>query len=104
MLDQDMDKRIMDVNMEIAQEDIDLLVKLNPVRTPETTTKELLIATDAPVIEFRNFLKAWQAKGWRLNQELLIQQRGNTATAIASPNRCNNRNWVLDTAPLLKPL
>ena len=41
-----MDKRIMDTNMEIAQEDIDLLVNLNPVRTPETNTKEILVPAD----------------------------------------------------------
>ena len=48
MLDPAMDQKIVDINMEIAQEDIDVLVNLNPVRTPETTTKELLVPSDRP--------------------------------------------------------
>jgi len=101
MLDPAMDKRIMDVNMEIAQEDIDVLVKLNPIRTPETTTKELLIATDTPVVKFREFLKEWEGRGWRINQEQLIKQRGNIASAIPSPTRTQSKNWVLDEVPTL---
>jgi len=101
MLEPEMDQRIMDVNMEVAQEDIDVLVKLNPVRTPETLTKEILIATDTPVVEYRKYLKEWEARGWRIDQERLIAQRGNVATAIPSPGRRSGKNWVLDAAPLL---
>ncbi len=101
MLDPAMDKRIMDANMEIAQEDIDVLVKLNPVRTPETTTKELLIATDTPVVKFREFLQEWETKGWRIDQKQLIAQRGDIASSIPSPARRTAKSWVLDTLPLV---
>jgi len=101
MLDPAMDKRIMDVNMEIAQEDIDLLIKLNPVRTPETLTKELLIITDTPVVKYREFLKDWENAGWRINIEQLVKQRGDVASAIPSPARRTSKSWVLDQVPLI---
>jgi hypothetical protein len=87
--------------MEIAQEDIDVMVNLNPVRTPETLTKEILIPSDQPVVAYREFLKSWEAKGWRLNQQKLRAQRGDIAMAIPSPSRRTEKNWVLDIAPLI---
>jgi phenylpropionate dioxygenase-like ring-hydroxylating dioxygenase large terminal subunit len=99
MMDPEMDQRIVDINMEIAQEDIDLLVNLNPVRTPETTTKELLVPADKPLLRYRELLKEWESKGWRIDMEKLAVQRGNVASAIPCPQRRKEKNWVLDEAP-----
>ena len=99
MLDPAMDQRIIDVNMEIAQEDIDVLVKLNPVRTPETTTRELLVPADRPVVRYRELLKDWEGNGWRIDLEKLARLRGDTAVAIPSPARRTEKNWILDEIP-----
>jgi hypothetical protein len=99
MMDPALDQRIVDINMEIAQEDIDLLVNLNPVRTPETTTKELLVPTDKPLLRYRELLKDWEGKGWRIDMEKLAVQRGNVASAIPCPQRRKEKNWVLDEVP-----
>jgi len=101
MRDPEMDQKITDVNMEVADEDIEVLEKLYPVRTPETLNNELLIATDAPVVKYREFLKDWQSRGWRIDQQALQANRGNVATAIPSPARRNEKNWVHDSVPLL---
>jgi phenylpropionate dioxygenase-like ring-hydroxylating dioxygenase large terminal subunit len=103
MLDPEMDQKIVDINMEIAQEDIDLLVKLNPVRTPETLTKELLVPTDKPVVRYRELLKEWQQRGWRIDMKKLFEQRGDVAFAIPCPARRIEKNWILDEVPRVKP-
>jgi hypothetical protein len=101
MMDPANDQRIVDINMEIAQEDIDLLVKLNPVRTPETMTKELLVPTDKPLVRYRELLKEWEERGWRIDMLKLAEQRGNVASSIPCPQRRTAKNWVLDEVPLV---
>jgi phenylpropionate dioxygenase-like ring-hydroxylating dioxygenase large terminal subunit len=99
MMDPKMDQKIVDINMEIAQEDIDILVKLNPVRTPETTTKELLVPADKPLLRYRELQKEWEKRGWRMDLKKLAEQRGNVASAIPCPERRTSKNWVLDEVP-----
>ncbi|MGI9308245.1 MAG: Rieske 2Fe-2S domain-containing protein [Gammaproteobacteria bacterium] len=101
LLEPENDQRIVDINMEIAQEDIDLLVNLNPVRTPETLNKELLVPADKPVVRYRELLKEWEARGWRLDLDKIQKQRGNVAMAIPCPARRTSKNWILDSAPLV---
>jgi hypothetical protein len=99
MMDEKHDQQIVDINMEIAQEDIDVMEKLSPVRTPETTTKELLVPSDEPVINYRKALKSWEARGWRLDLKKMAKLDGDVATAIPSPARREQKNWVLDEVP-----
>lgn len=101
MLDPSHDQPIIDVNMEIAQEDIDLLEVLNPVRTPSTTTKELLVPADRPIVRYREFLDDWQERGWRIDLKKLREIRGDEAVAIPCPDRKTSGNWVLDPVPLV---
>jgi len=91
----------MDVNMEIAQEDIDILIDLNPVRTPHSTTKELLVPADGPIVAYRKFLEDWQDRGWRINVRELHETRTDVAYAIPCPERHTTGNWVLDPVPLM---
>jgi phenylpropionate dioxygenase-like ring-hydroxylating dioxygenase large terminal subunit len=99
MMEPEQDQRIVDINMEIAQEDIDLLERLNPVRTPETNTKEVLIPADKPVVSYREFLKDWEKRGWRIDMQKLKGTRGDIACAIPSPERRISKNWVHDEIP-----
>ena len=96
------DQRIIDINMEIAQEDIDLLEKLNPVRTPDTNTKEVLVPSDLPIVRYREYLKDWDRRGWRIDTKKLWETHGDVAVAIPCPERRTSRNWVLDEIPLIK--
>ena len=99
MLEPEMDQQIIDINMKIAQEDIDVMVNLRPIRTPETLTKELLVPSDRPIVVYREFLKGWEKNGWRIDVKKLNESRGDTAVAIPCPARRSEKNWILDTIP-----
>jgi phenylpropionate dioxygenase-like ring-hydroxylating dioxygenase large terminal subunit len=95
------DDWIHETYVKIAAEDVAILENLWPIRTPDTLTKELMTPGDAPVIRYREYLKDWEKRGWRIDQKILQQEYGNTAWAIPSPARRESGNWVLDPVPLI---
>lgn len=103
MMDPAMDQKLMDVNMRIANEDIEIIENLDPVRTPESTTLELLTTVDKPILRYREMLKEWEAKGWRIDWRALQDQRGDVAFAIPGPARRTEKNWILHPVPLHPP-
>ncbi len=103
MLDPEYDKPMEERNMVIAKQDIDLLTHLDPVRTPISNTKEVLMPADKPIVEFRKWLDKWEAQGWKIDQKTLRDNRGDIAYAIPSPDRRTTGNWVLDTIPCVDP-
>jgi phenylpropionate dioxygenase-like ring-hydroxylating dioxygenase large terminal subunit len=102
LLDAQHDERIGKVNLVVAQEDIDILGELDPVRTPETTTKEVLVASDRAIVTYREWLTKFDQKGWRIDLDELKAKKGKVAFAIPSPGRRTSGNWVLDPVPLVK--
>lgn len=102
MMEEEMDQRIIDINMRIAKEDIDIIEGLEPVRTPKSTAKEVLTKADAPIYRYRDFLKMWDDRGWRIDWKEMQSQRGDVAFAIPCPARRTEKNWVLDPVPLVK--
>ncbi len=102
MLEEEMDKRIIDINMQIAKEDIDIIEGLEPVRTPKSTAKEVLTKADAPIYRYRDFLKTWDDRGWRIDWKEMQNLRGDVAFAIPCPTRRTEKNWVLDPVPLME--
>jgi phenylpropionate dioxygenase-like ring-hydroxylating dioxygenase large terminal subunit len=101
LLDPAADEKVMSVSLRIAHEDIGILEELYPVRTPETLVRELLTPADAAVVRYREHLKRWQAKGWRIDTRALQMEEGDTAYAIPSPARRETGNWVLPPVPLM---
>lgn len=101
LLEPDNDERLTKVNAIVAQEDIDILGELDPVRTPSTPTEEVLVPSDGAVIRYREGLREWTEKGWRIDMRSLREQRGDRAFAIPCPARRTSKNWVLKTIPLL---
>ncbi len=101
MLEDWNDDRIQQINIAVANEDIAVISHLNPVRTPEVSTKEILIVGDECVGAYRKHLKAWENRGWRLDWQTLRANAGDVAYAIPSPARRTSKNWVLDPVPLL---
>jgi len=97
------DKTMEDVTLRIVQEDVAILEKLSPVRTPETNTKEILVPGDTAVVRYREWLKEWDAKGWRIDMKAMRARQGDVAMAIPCPGRRESGNWVLDAVPLLPP-
>ena len=79
---------------------LDVLEALSPVRTPDSNTKEILVPGDTAVVRYRDYLKDWDARGWRIDYKALEAKRGDIVYAIPSPARRESGNWVLDTVPL----
>ncbi|NND53793.1 MAG: aromatic ring-hydroxylating dioxygenase subunit alpha [Gammaproteobacteria bacterium] len=101
LLEAEHDERIARVNLMIAQEDIDILADLDPVRTPESATEEILVRSDGAVVRYREWLRKWDAKGWRIDLREIRRQQGDRVFAIPSPARRGEKNWVLKTVPLV---
>lgn len=100
MLDPAMDDKVMAVNVGIAREDIGILENLRPVRAPRSTTREIMVPTDVVVVRFREWLRRWDAQGWRVNVQALKAAAGDVAFAIPCPARRTTANWVLPAVPL----
>ena len=102
MLEPEKDQPLIDVNMRIADEDINVIEGLDPVRTPKSTAKEVLTPADKPIFRYRDFLQMWDDRGWRIDWKELQDQRGDIAFAIPCPARRTEKNWVLDAVPLVE--
>jgi len=101
MLEEASDARIQKINLAIADEDIAVITALNPVRTPESSTKEVLVVGDEGIGQYRRHLTEWENRGWRLDLKALKANAGDVAYAIPCPARRSEKNWVLDAAPLV---
>ena len=101
MLEEASDARIQKINLAIADEDIAVITALNPVRTPESSTKEVLVVGDEGIGQYRRHLTEWESRGWRLDLKALRDNAGDVAYAIPCPARRTEKNWVLDAAPLM---
>ncbi len=101
LLDPQHDERIAKVNLVVAQEDIDILAELDPVRTPGSPAEEILVRSDGAVVRYREWLKKYDALGWRINLKEIEKQRGDRVFAIPCPARRAEKNWVLKTVPLI---
>jgi phenylpropionate dioxygenase-like ring-hydroxylating dioxygenase large terminal subunit len=101
LMESENDDRLRKVNLIIAKEDIAILEELDPVRTPESRTKEVLVPSDAAIVRYRQRLEEWESKGWRIDMERLHAKRGSVAYAIPCPARRTEKKWVLDPVPLM---
>ena len=101
LMDDELDQRVEDVTLNIVHEDIAILETLNPVRTPETNTKEVLLPGDQGVVRYRGCLKDWDKRGWHIDMPALRERQRDVAFAIPCPGRRESGNWVLDPVPTL---
>ena len=102
LLHADYDERIRKRCLAIAQQDIEVLDEVDPILTPESTTKEVLMPADKIVVAYRDCLKGWENQGWRIDTDELNRNRGKVAYAIPGPDRRTSGNWVLDPIPLIE--
>ncbi len=90
-------------NKIIAQQDIDILIDINPQRTPLSTTKEILMPADTAIAAYRDWLEKFDDKGWRIDIEEFNRRNGKDAAfAIPCPGRRTSGNWVLEEVPRIK--
>ncbi len=79
-----------------------MLENLHPVITPETNTKEFMTPSDKCILIYREHLKDWDAKGYRVDTGAIESTEGRVAYAIPSPERKNVKGWVLDAVPMVE--
>ena len=78
-----------------------MLLTLHPTVTPRVNTKELFTPSDYPIGRYRERLKEWEARGWRIDLDKAREQEKHTAFAIPSPERRKKKGWVIDPIPLM---
>ncbi|MEZ5564049.1 MAG: aromatic ring-hydroxylating dioxygenase subunit alpha [Gammaproteobacteria bacterium] len=103
LLSADDDQRMTGRNQYVVFQDRDLLAKLRPVLTPETARHEYLVPADKTISRYREFLGDWEARGWRIDSELLDRNRHHSVCAIPGPARRTAKGWVLDAVPVVRP-
>jgi len=101
MIEPENDDNINSRNWQIAQQDIVVLGELRPVVTPPSNTKEFMVPADKVILMYREKLKEWDNRGWRINIEEVAKNSKKVAYAIPCPGRRNHKGWVLDAVPLV---
>jgi len=101
LIDPEDDQRMTGRNEVVALQDRDVLYDIHPRVTPETRTKEIFLPADSPIARYRDKLKQWERRGWRIDTETVNRNHRKVAYAIPSPGRRTTKGWVLDPVPLL---
>jgi phenylpropionate dioxygenase-like ring-hydroxylating dioxygenase large terminal subunit len=100
-LEEKNDAYMIERNQYVADQDKVVIEDLRPVLTPETNTKEFLVPADKVILMYREKLKEWDAKGWRIDTAEVERNQRKVAYAIPSPARREQKGWVLDAIPLV---
>jgi len=101
VLDPADDERMMTRNAYVAGQDRDILESLEPVLTPYTNTRELFVPADSAIGRYRQLVKEWEARGWRIDSDEVFANRRKVAYAVPSPARREHKGWILDALPLM---
>jgi len=101
LIEPEHDERVMERNQVVALQDRDVLINLQPKLTPETIKNEFFVTMDKPIKRYRELLDQWEKKGWRINSNLVNQNKLSHAYAIPSPERRKKKGWVVDSIPLI---
>ncbi len=100
-LEEKNDAYMIERNQYVADQDKVVIEDLRPVLTPPNNTKEFMLPADKVIVMYREKLKEWDAKGWRIDSETVEKNRKGVAYAIPSPARREQKGWVLDAIPLV---
>jgi hypothetical protein len=84
----------------VATQDRDILHDVRPVLTPEKNTAEFFTPSDKPIAMYREKLKRWEQRGWRIDVDAVERDHKRVVYAIPCPARRETKGWVLDPVPL----
>jgi len=101
MLEPEHDELMNQRNKYVANQDVVIIEDLHPVLTPDTNTKEFMVPSDKCILMYRDRLREWDAKGWRIDTDEVRRNKNKVAYAIPSPARRETKGWVLDQVPLI---
>ena len=94
------DENVMERNQYVAEQDVVIVNDLHPMLTPDTNTKEFMLPADKCILMYRESLKEWIDKGWKIDTRTVADNALSVAYAIPSPARRDQKGWVLDAIPL----
>ena len=103
MLDAEDDIRMLKMDKMVANEDGRVLWGIRPVLQPANNIKENFVPSDKHVAHYRETIRDYEARGWRIDSEKVERNRMTTAYAIPCPARREKKNWTLDSIPLVAP-
>jgi phenylpropionate dioxygenase-like ring-hydroxylating dioxygenase large terminal subunit len=90
-------------NLFVADEDKVVIERVDPMVFPDSNTREVLVPADRQIGLYRQYLKRWEAMGWRIDSRQVDMDRGRIAYAIPSPARRGPGSWALPTVPMISP-
>ena len=96
-----MDRELSETTLSFEKEDRPVIEGMQPPFSPRDTHSELLLPEDEIMVSYRQFLDAWQARGWHIDNAAVSARQDRQVFAIPSPGRREHRNWVFDSVPLL---
>jgi hypothetical protein len=68
---------------------------------PGTLTKEVFVPADGQIAAYREYLKDWENRGWRIDSRQVESDAGRIAYCIPGPERRTSGNWAIDAVPLI---
>ena len=95
------DERVHKITWKTMEEDRVVVELLRPTIAPEVNTKEVLVPSDTIIVRFREKLKEWEARGWRIDSDTVDREKARAAYAIPSPARTLSKGWALESVPRL---
>jgi phenylpropionate dioxygenase-like ring-hydroxylating dioxygenase large terminal subunit len=101
-LETNVDEQLRPANDIAEREDRVVIEKLRPAESPIDTHHEFMLADDGIMVRYRERLREWQARGWRIDSDEVHRLRQRSAFAIPSPARRSGGGWVLDAIPLIE--
>jgi phenylpropionate dioxygenase-like ring-hydroxylating dioxygenase large terminal subunit len=102
-LDPSYDAVLIDSCTRVVRQDLAILESLAPTVPPRGTSREYLVLADKPVRRYREWLAAWERRGWRIDTDRIHANGSRTAFAIPSPARNGGGNWVIEPVPTICP-
>jgi len=103
LLDPAMDAAIHERNFVVAQQDIDILLDVNPVQTPLKKKEEVLVPADIPIVTYREWLEKFKNKGWKIDLEKLKSGNCNDKVfSIPGLGRKKSKNYPIESVPLIE--
>lgn len=88
-------------NNEVMLQDKAVVERIVPAFSPESSTDEVLVKADAVITRYREYLKEWEQRGWRIDVDAMNAQKDKKAFAIPSPARRLSKGWAVESVPLL---
>lgn len=84
------------------REDRVVIEGLRPVESPLDTRHEFMVADDAIMVRYRERLREWEARGWRIDSTVVQRNARRVVYTVPSPARREGGSWVLDMVPLVR--